>query len=367
MDKQEYRKNAGDMLYLAACAVNGRAPSAGRVSRMDLGSVYAVCEDHSLTAIADYALEAVGVKDRDFVQSKEKAVRKNILLDAERSAILRRFEEEGIWYMPLKGILLKDWYPKLGMRQMSDNDILFDPEKRERVREIMENSGFFCEHFGKGTDDGYHKEPVSNFEMHVMLFSTKHDEALVQYYGNVKERLIKDSGNKFGYHFTDEDYYIYLIAHEYKHYVTSGTGVRSLLDIYVYMNRFSESLDWEYINGELRKLGIDDFEFESRQLAMKLFSFEKLTVKEKKRLDYYVTSGVYGSLENKVNNKAKKNGTRAGYVFRRLFPTMGFIKSQYPFYYKHKYLIPVLWVKRIFKAIFVDRKRIESEIKYLSE
>jgi len=61
-----------------------------------------------------------------------------------------------------------------------------------------------------------------------------------------------------------------------------GMGVRLLLDIYIYMKKFHDSLDWDYIKGELEKLGIADFERESRELAMKVFGGGKLTDEEKK-------------------------------------------------------------------------------------
>ena len=142
MEKSEFRKNASDMIYLTACAINGKTPRQERIDKLDLPNLFEVCQKHILTACTAYALESAGVKDHDFTQAKEKAVRKNILLDVERGNILRKLEAEKIWYMPLKGSILKDWYPKLGMRQMSDNDILFDINHRNDVRKIMQQFGF---------------------------------------------------------------------------------------------------------------------------------------------------------------------------------------------------------------------------------
>ena len=112
--------------------------------------MFEVCQQHILTACSAYALESAGVQDHDFTQAKEKAIRKNILLDAERVKILKRLESEKIWYMPLKGALLKNLYPKLGMRQMSDNDILCDSNYRARIKTIMLDMGFTCEHYEEG-------------------------------------------------------------------------------------------------------------------------------------------------------------------------------------------------------------------------
>ena len=75
-------------------------------------------------------------------------------------------DSEHIWYLPLKGIILKDYYPSVGMRQMSDNDILFDADAWERVEKHMLSEGYETESVGKGNHDVYQKAPVYNFEMH---------------------------------------------------------------------------------------------------------------------------------------------------------------------------------------------------------
>ncbi len=41
------------------------------------------------------------------MQVKKKSIRKNCLLDIERTSILADMEQHGIWYMPLKGSILK--------------------------------------------------------------------------------------------------------------------------------------------------------------------------------------------------------------------------------------------------------------------
>lgn len=74
-----------------------------------------------------------------------KAVRKVLLFDAERKKLCAWMDSEHIWYLPLKGIILKDYYPSVGMRQMSDNDILFDADAWERVEKHMISDGYKAE------------------------------------------------------------------------------------------------------------------------------------------------------------------------------------------------------------------------------
>ena len=369
MEKHEFRKNAADMIYLTACAVNGRKPKQERIDALDLPKLFEVCQEHILTACAAYALESAGIKDPEFTQAKEKAVRKNILLDAERSVIVRRLEEEKIWYMPLKGSLLKDWYPKLGMRQMSDNDILCDSGRMKDIYDILTENGFRCVHFGKDNDDAYFKDPVYNFEMHRSLFREEHIGVLYDYFKDVKERLIKDDGNDFGYHFRNEDFYLYMIAHEYKHYTFVGTGVRSLVDTYVFLRKFSSSLDWEYINAELEKLGVADFERSNRELALKVFSMKQLTKEDRKELEYYVMSGTYGKKENRVENgiKFRGNGSKAKYILYRFFPPVSYVERVVPWVKKSRLLIPAAYAYRFFRLATTSRESAAKELRKLKE
>lgn len=370
MDENIYRKYAYQMIYLTACAVNGKTPAVEKVDNIDYSLLFQVCERHVLTAATAYALEAIGIKNHEFTQAKEKAIRKNILLDAERARLLQRFESEQIWYMPLKGALLKDWYPKLGMRQMSDNDILCDPACRDRIRDIMPELGFTLEKNSRNVDE-YFKQPVHNFEIHDSLFTQYKKEKIFEYYANIKSKLIKDSNHVYGYHFSHEDFYVYMTAHEYKHYKYGGTGVRSLLDVYIFIKKYGASIDMNYIQAELTKMGIVEFEQQTRKLAMKVFHLKKLSPDEKKLLDYYIFSGAYGTVNHAGRNTVEEGMKGAGisakikYVFHRLFPPMQFIKSEFPFFYKHKCLIPVLWLIRPIKGIIVNKKRIKAEIKYL--
>ncbi len=369
MEKPEFRRNATDMIYLTACAINGRKPSPERIEKMDLPKLFEVCQQHILTACAAYALESAGFRDSEFTQAKEKAIRKNILLDAERRTILRELESEGIWYMPLKGALLQYWYPRLGMRQMSDNDILCDGSRMADVRDIFLGNGYTCEHFGQGNDDAYFKAPVLNFEMHSSLFDSRHIGGLYDHFKDIKERLIPDEGSKYGFHFSDEDFYLFMVAHEYKHFTYGGTGVRSLADTYVFMNIYGDLLDWGYLDEEFGKLGIADFERSNRELAMKVFSMKKLTVDEKRQLEYYVMSGIYGNTENSVKNGImnRGNGSKLGYLRYRFFPPLRVLETAVPWVKKSRLLIPAAYGYRFLRGATVKRKELENEFRQLEK
>lgn len=367
MIHEEYHNACLNMIYLASCAVRRVIPDQAKVRQMDLSVLYQAAKCHMLEAVTAYALESAGIKDPAFTEAKNKAIRKNIIMDTDRAMIQQKMDAAGIWYMPLKGIVLKEMYPAIGMRQMSDNDILFDPSYAWDVKAIMEEQGFQVINYGAGIHDTYYRKPVSNFEMHRMLFGEIHDESLVKYYSNVKSRLLKDEDNACGYHFSAEDFYIYITAHEYRHYTCRGTGLRSLLDTWVYCTQKSDKMNWSYITEECEKLSIEAFERENRSLSLKLFNGEKLTEEDLSMLDYILSSGIYGINSHKVNNELRKSGGgslgKIRYISHRIFMPMNNVRTYYPAFAKHPVLLPFLPAYRFFKHH--NFKKLKTELKML--
>ena len=357
-----------DLIYLVSCAVNGVTPDAERVARMDLDAIYKLARRQSLAATVSPALKAAGIQDRRFAKALEHSALKSSTMDMEMDAVFAALTEAGIWHMPLKGIVLQHLYPVYGMRQMSDHDILFDAKRADNVKTIMEGLGFSTRLFENNEQDVYYKEPVCNFEMHRYLFGDAHDERLRAYYTDVEKRLLGDGSEK---HLSPEDFYIYMIAHEYKHYSARGTGLRSVLDTYVFLQK--NVLDMAYVAAEMEKLGIAAFEAQNRSLAQRLFSGETLTETDQQMLNYILDSGVYGTLNHRVENGIRKNGeSKLRYMLNRFFvpvseknPSYSDYAASYPFFYRHKILLPLLPFYRTFRSLKAGRFRAEAKaLKY---
>ena len=353
------------LIYLLSCPVNGITPDKARVQAMDLEKLYELAKSHSVQGAVCIALERAGIRNEKFYQAYKKAVRKNIFLDAERAAITADLEKQGIWYMPLKGSVLKDIYPENGMRQMADNDVLFDADKQYQVKDIMVAHGYTAESIGKSNHDVYKKPPVLNFELHTALFEEYNSQPLYKYYSGVKRLLKKDEGSDYGYHFSDEDFYVYITAHEWKHYNGSGTGIRSLLDCYVYCKVKGDDLDRDYITKQCRQLEIADFEQERRQLAVKVFSSENLPgldEEENDMLMYYLTSGTYGTFENIVRKKLKTQN-KLSFWIHSIFISRREMANSVPFTAKSPLLYPVGVIWRCARVVFRKQYKIKQTVR----
>lgn len=362
-------------LYLLMCGVEGKPPSSELLREMNMEDVYQISVYHTLSAMTYMVLEKgqdilEGEVFKNWKKEKDKAIRKNILLDRERERIFAFMEEQGIWHMPLKGIILKEMYPAFGMRQMADNDILYDSNFQNPLCIWMKEQGYKVISCGRGNHDVYEKKPVYNYEMHTALYGGEHNLVWITYYENIKEKLIADKKKKYSFHFTDEDFYIYIITHIYKHFAGSGTGIRSLLDVYIYLQAKEAIMNWDYINEELKKVQVSDFEGKVRHLSQKVFSKElqKLTKKEEELLKYFLYSGTYGTLENHVQHRLDQFETdKKGYIIKRLVPDEEFYKNYVPFVYQHKWSRPFFIIFRLVRGLFRKDRRIMKEIKALKK
>lgn len=374
-----------DFCYLAACAMHGAAPDAQQVASMDMEALWKMAHAHKMTAMIAMALEQVSAHPEEVVKNwdqwkhaKDFAICRRMLFDAERAQIISYMEEQGIWYAPLKGILIQDFYPGYGMREMADNDLLFDPAGRKTMQAYMKDRGYELDEEGEAVHDTYLKKPVYNFELHVGLFARKyHDEQLAAYFDNAKAKLQKDPDNGYGWHYTADDLYIYVTAHAYKHYSVRGTGIRTITDNYVFRHTQAEVLHWDYIDGELEKLGMLDFDRTLRTLSESLLSatepvaLDSLSRKERDMLTYMAGCGVYGSMSHAVENRIRgmqKEGSRmtwgakGRYLLRRLFPDGRRIRAYSKTAERYPILIPAVYVKRIVTAVFHKRKYIKMEL-----
>ena len=367
-------KTAVNLLYIIACSLNDK-PIQINKAEIDLYDLYKLSKYHSITALTLMCLKKQGFSLPDDLSKKwEKDLlmiaAKNAAMDIEREKILLYMEDNKIWYLPLKGILMKELYPEPVMREMADNDILYDKQFRQKIWDHMISRGYEANPDGK--DDLFIKKPFCSFEMHMSLFASYYANPKWEiYFRNVKQILIKDKDNKYGYHFRDEDFYIYMTTHEYKHYLEGGTGLRSLIDRFVFLKN-KPNLDFEYIENITKKLELSDYEQKCRGFCNKYLLgenkdlFEDFDENLTAFFKRFVMSGTYGNIDNIVDDEVHKSRFKLmgkiRYCFKRLFPSIDVFKYHYPFFYKYKLLMPIGYFYRIVYKLIKRNKELFYEI-----
>ena len=364
MEQEQFKKYIHEYLKLLSLYLNKKEAKDFVINKEKASFFYRISKYHSLRAFfyqvvtalkLDVPQECLSKLEQDYLLN----VRKAVSFEEERKALYGYLNEHGIDYLPLKGIIIKDYYPDQFSREFADNDILFDEKKDKLVKEFFVKRDYEVEAFRKSNHDVFQKKPFFNFEMHRALFGETGDNGLIIKYFNsyLNKSLIKE--NKEHY-LSDEDFYIYFTAHSYKHYHGSGCGIRTLIDYYLYVRK--SNLDFDHINKELEKLNLVDFSNQIRTISQKGFDDEPLSEEEEQVLLYIASSGTYGTLEHSVAKGVKAKG-KFGYFMSRIFPPYCFYKYAYPWAYYCPILIPLAWLARFFRVLFKNPKKAKNELK----
>lgn len=212
--------------------------------------------------------------------------------------------------------------------------------------------------------------------MHVSLFN-KTIPIFYSYYNELESKyLYKD--NTYERYMTKEDAYIYIVAHAYKHYSNSGTGIRTLIDLYVYNEHCKDQLDRNYIQEQCTVLGIQEYEEKARTIAYKIFDqpvkeFSFLTQEENEYIEYYFSSGTYGTTRERIQNsihKLKLEGhkhPKLYYIYRRAFPSFSWFRQYYEFLDKYPVFIPFFSLYRFIKGLITRANTWSNEIKIVKK
>ena len=125
------------------------------------------------------------------------------------------FEEKGIRCQPMKGSRMKFMYPTYEMREMGDIDILVQLEDMSEADKCLKEMGYTLEQSIKHHDI-YKKKPYAVLEMHRAMYDRTVNKTQYEYFSDMS-RAKKREGKSYIYDFTNEDFYVYMMAHMAKH------------------------------------------------------------------------------------------------------------------------------------------------------
>lgn len=387
------------LMHLLSCALRGTTPAA-KPQDVAWDAVFQLAERNSITATCAFAVALApnaSATERARWQEKVDAnLMRHAIFDMEREAIFAAMDAARLAYVPLKGILISRTYPRPEMRWMCDNDFLFgrlqpngtvtaatDDDAR-KLRSIMKDLGYKTVSFGGGNHDSYQKPPFLNFEPHRLLANP--EVAWWKYYADPWARAHHAPGNaSCSYEFPREDSYVFHIAHMFKHFSTSGHGIRGIADEWVLENVWGSTMDRAYLNAQLNALGMRDFETQLSRVATFIIGDDAcgqmlagnvgaLDTTIKQMIAYMLGSGTYGTIGNNVRNKLAKEanehgqkGSRARYLLHRAFPPLESLKRGYPVLKRAPYLLPCVYAYRFAVKPFTSTAKLRTELSIVAK
>ena len=360
----EYKnREAALLISLLRKALGGDEPALP--ADVDWENLYTLAVTHKVEAMTCAALTGMqGVPQpvmERFLHTYKKEISAQIVRRNEGIKILNAFEVNGIDCVPLKGWVLQDLYPNPAMRYMCDLDILFKPEQSPDVQRVLEALDYVPQELG-GNPEVYYKKPIMNIEMHKRIMRDETD-----HFNRTWERVVPHSHCTHTFDMTDEDYYIYMIAHFCKHFHDGGTGVRYICDAEVFLRAHGETLDRDYVDGQLARSGYLDFDRKVRALCGVWFRGEPADGVLQAFAQKILFSGVFGTPERKADNYVHQTvqqmpgrtaqAKKRRYLLTLLFPALAVMQEVYPVLRKAPFLLPLFWIIRPLQRLFTGRDR----------
>ena len=345
---------------------------------LSLEELYAFAKLHGVESMVYHGLEQLSVEAtnpvwQDWTNRTDMLLTQSIVQLAERDQLFAALPAAGIPILPVKGCWLKEQYPDIDYRQMSDIDILIHEDAASRASARMLQWGYTTEDDLVDNHDSFIKPPYIGVELHQSLLSA--EDRNYRYYASVWERAVPDSSYPGVFRLKPEDEYIYYFVHLYKHILHAGTGIRSILDSTVYRKVYPD-MDRDYVQQELTVLGLASFAECIETMADCWFNTGDPLPETIKDMEISIlTAGTYGTVNRRVYNEmmlirdhfSSPLGVKIAYLFHSLFLPLKAMQELYPVLVKMPVLLPVFWVWRPISRLLFRPKALTNLIRQTNE
>lgn len=265
--------------------------------------------------------------------------------DFEAERLMRYFDEQGLFLVPIKGLCTRERYPDGALRSMGDLDLLYDADQTASVRAAMTALGYTDFREGR-KNDTWSLPPYVHAELHRELLAAENAQYAAA--RAICGRLVPVAGTRCRFRMTAEDEYLFNLIHFADHIRRGGAGIRFVMDVYVYEQT---PLDRARLRAELEKAGLDTFYDHIRAVAEHWFSGASpaLTGPQTQLAQFILDGGVFGSEDNVA--AAAVRGGRVAALARSCFPGYESMRSMFPWLERAPALLPVSWALRGFRAL----------------
>ena len=166
------------------------------------------------------------------------------------------------------------------------------------------------------------------------------------------------------FEFKPEFHFLYLLTHIAKHINSSGAGIRMYLDIAMFIKHFGNSVNWQWISGELKKLNFESFANMVLTVVEHWFGvscpIELRAVSEqimKEFLIFTIEGGVFGyhgrdkgTVFLKQQDRNEEEVSKFKTLMYHAFPPVRSMENRYTYLKKYHWLLPIAWIHRLVKS-----------------
>lgn len=387
-----------DMLYLLKCASRGE--TAELKSSMDFKRIYDIAVEQQVFPIIFSEIENAYNEGYFEIEKKDFENKKNNIMSVVISGIqkqefmkkvLEKMEDAGVCCVLLKGALLADLYAEPENRLSGDIDLFVSPDKEKAAIDVLKECGFSVE---KRLDTEHHTDcshkVVKNLELHVSLYEDYCADIWFDRISYKTDRIEKYT-TKQGYTYNTfliDDQLIFNVLHLIKHFLSSGLGIRQIMDVILFIEHNYEKIDYEGYAAIMKKLRFDYFMDCCMKIGVdylgadpkRLLWINNCEIKAEdclKILDDIEDAGLFGHNDEQRRTFTKaytealyrnkfedggeeyKKNRQKRVVVSVIFLDYDRMKQKYSYLKHGKWLLPVAWIHRGVRFIF-KKKNVEA-------
>jgi len=282
-------------------------------------------------------------------------------INYELVQICQALKKANIPFIPLKGSVIRRYYPEPWMRTSCDIDILVKETDLSRAVDVLSVSLKYTSGEKTSHDIKMHSENGVHLELHYSLIESdvvgKADIPL-QNVWNYAQQVEQTSQ----YILSDEMFYYYHMAHMAKHFILGGCGIRPFIDLWLY-NR-ANVVNRDKRNELLFEGDLSKFAEKAEKLSLVWFENKEYDATTQEMENYILQGGVYGTLEQHLAMSQNKKGGKFKHLMSRIFLSYKDMSIYYPSLKKCPILFPFYQVRRWCRILFCGgRKAAMNEIK----
>ncbi len=355
------------LIKILSSAINN-APLKQPADDLDWDKLYKLASFHNVANTAYYSLQRFPnpeIIPKDIWSKFSSDAKKFSALEAlqhfEVRQILLRFERNKVFCVPLSEYIMKSLYPRPDMRYVASLNLLIKEEQQNQVHDVMTSLGYSTIR-STDTTISYFKAPNMTIELCTSLVP-RNNEYYEYFQGIIKNNLCKEKGLEYIHTLTKEDFYIFMVTYLAHKYAAGGSGIRSILDIWIYLKRYNPILNRDFIAAELNKLNLGLFSFYIEELSWIWFgegvTFSNHSLYEE--MEQHIFSCGIGEHFD-VGEPARELPSAATEPLssserHRIFPNLDVMSERYPILQKMPFLLPVYWLVRLSGALLTKMLR----------
>ena len=261
-----------DFLQLIRSYLWGETP---RLRRPDWDGLYELARIHNLTPMiyeAAQGLPAFANASEAVKHAFLESTLQMIVGQQRRTGLLfhiyQKLTDAGLRPLVLKGLVCRLLYPEPDARVSSDEDLWIAPHEFAACDRILSENGFtrkvsaVTETLLQGAQTVAYTSPYLELEVHLNPFGTQTDlyQRMSNHFpGAFSNAVSLTIGGTVFYTLQPTDHYLFLLLHLYKHFLSSGAGIRQVMDLLLFYRQYEAQLDAERIQETLSYFHLGTF------------------------------------------------------------------------------------------------------------